>query len=260
MGRKKIIDEPPVDSTAWLLNSGLAEVVLMHTHEIKFMFMLGYTYLHGCKLFPKLDPNSSLSYKLVSMILQCTGGGTLVPIFLNGIPVSLAQDSYPIAIIVAFLLHQYLPILRDVLSLSPILKVAVIFMYETLRASVVVKLTTAAAKVIPASDFAIPLFGPIFCGAIAGCGGAFLPLNKGLDPIKANGLGQPMLSAFIGATFYHLFTQTSLSEGVINAPQKAQVIVALFFVAYHLFEVVGELLPMTKGKSASAKNESKKTK
>lgn len=159
----------------------------------------------------------------------------MVPIFVNAIPVTLAQDSYPVAIVISFLLHQYLPILRDVMKLSPQFKTVCIIMYEATRASVVIKLTKAAASAIPPSDFDIAIFGPIFCGTIAGCGGAFLPLNKGLDPIKNAGLGQPMLSAFLGATFFHLFVSTSLSDGVVEAPKKAQVIVACFFIAYNLY-------------------------
>lgn len=107
-------------------------------------------------------------------------------------------------------------------------------MYETMRASVVVKLTGAAGRAIPPSEFDFALFGPIFCGTIAGCGGAFLPLNKGLDPIK-NGLAPPMFSAFIAATFYHLFMNTSLSDGVVDASKKAHVLVALWFIVYGLY-------------------------
>lgn len=96
------------------------------------------------------------------------------------------------------------------------------------------KLTAAAGKTIPASEFDFPLFGPIFCGTIAGCGGAFLPLNKGLDPIKENGLAPPMFSAFVGACFYHLFTNLT-SEDMIDAPKKAHVGVAAFFILYGLY-------------------------
>jgi hypothetical protein len=108
---------------------------------------------------------------------------------------------------------------------------------------VVVKLTAAAGNVIPASDFSIPIFGPIFCGTIAGCGGAFLPLSKGLEPIK-KGLAPNMMSAFVAATFYHIFINTSLSAGVIDASKKAQVVIAIGFVfhnyikTFHLFEGV----------------------
>jgi hypothetical protein len=101
-----------------------------------------------------------------------------------------------------------------------------------MRASVVVKLTYAAGKAIPPSEFDFAVFGPIFCGAVAGCGGAFLPLNKGLDPIKSSGLAPPMFSALVGATFFHLFLNTSLSEGVQDAKAKAHVILATWFILH----------------------------
>ena len=103
-----------------------------------------------------------------------------------------------------------------------------------MRAFVVTKLTAAAGAAIPASEFSFPIYGPIFCGTIAGCGGAFLPLNKGLDPIKKSGLASPMFSAFVGATFYHLFT--NLATEVIDVEKKAKVIVALFFIIYGMHQ------------------------
>ena len=97
-----------------------------------------------------------------------------------------------------------------------------------------VKLTTAAEAAIAPSDFSFPVFGPIFCGAIGGCGGAFFPLSKGLDPLLEGGLAPNMLSALIAATFYHLFVSTSISDDVIDAHKKAHVMVAKFFIAYGL--------------------------
>ena len=176
-----------------------------------------------------------MAYKFVSMIMACTGGGIIVPILINGIPVPLAQDSYPIAIITSFLIHSYFPIIREVLALSPLFKGGIIILYETMRAFVVCKLTLAAGSAIAPSEFAFPIFGPIFCGAIAGCGGAFLPLNKGLDPIKG-GLAQNMLSSFIGATYFHLFLNSSYSEGVLDATKKAKVCMAAFFIVYNLYD------------------------
>lgn len=116
-----------------------------------------------------------------------------------------------------------------------------IVLFETQRASVVVKLTTAAAAAIPASEFSFPFFGPIFCGSIAGCGGAFLPLNKGLSPLE-KGLAPNMWSAFCGAAFYHIFMNTSLSDGIPDAAKKAQVCVACFFILYGLAKDVGSSL------------------
>lgn len=169
----------------------------------------------------------------------------MVPIFINAIPVSLAQDAYPVAIIVSFLLHYSFPILREVLSLSPVFKAAMIVLYEVMRASVVVKFTYAASHAIPASDFSIAIFGPIFCGTIGGCGGAFLPMNKGLDPIRKS-LGQPMVSAFFAATFTHLFLNTSLSDGVVDAKKKVQLIVVCYFIAYNMTYTFGHMMVANK--------------
>ena len=48
-GRKKDeeAEAPPADPTGWLLDSGIAEVLIMHTVEIKYMCMLFYTFFHG---------------------------------------------------------------------------------------------------------------------------------------------------------------------------------------------------------------------
>ena len=91
------------------------------------MCMLGYTYLHGCKVFAKISPSAPFGYRFVNMIFTCTGGGTLVPVMINAIPVNLGQDAYPIAIFISYMLHTYFPILREVLALSTIFKVRLFF-------------------------------------------------------------------------------------------------------------------------------------
>jgi hypothetical protein len=205
----------------------------------------------GAKLFPTLPKDASLPYKFVRMIFQCTGGGIIVPIFINAVPVPLAQDAYPVAIVTAFLLHEFAPILRDIMNKSAVFKTAMTILFEAQRASVVVKLTMAAATAIAPSELSFPVFGPIFCGTIAGCGGAFLPLDKGLEPIKA-GLAQPMLSAFIAATSFHLFMNTSLSDGVVDAKNQCQIAVALFFIAYGFYSnILDMLIPASSNKKTT---------
>jgi len=197
------------------------------------LLLVRYVSHAGCKLFPTLPKDASNAYKFVAMCFQCTGGGILVPLLINAIPVTLGKDAYPICIFISFLLHQYFPIVREVLQASPIFKAAMIVLFECQRASVVFKLTTAAAAAIPASDFSFAVFGPIFCGGIAGCGGAFLPMSKGLDPIK-NGLAQPMYTALTAAACLHLFLSTSLSEDVVDAGKKAQLMMAVYFIASNM--------------------------
>jgi len=94
-----------------------------------------------------------------------------------------------------------------------------IVFYEVTRAYVVTLFVGIAATTIPASQFTYPVFGPIICGTIGGCGGAFFPFTKGLDPVK-KGLPPPMWSAFVGATFYHfliIYSET-VAEYVAQIP------------------------------------------
>ena len=229
MGRKAAVPEVIVDPTAWVVDNSFAEFLTSGTKQIKFMCMLGYTFYHGYKVFSKLPKDSAPSYKFVNHFLACTGGGILVPIFINMVPVPLVSDLYPLAIVSSFLIHHYFPIVREVLGMSAIFKSFVIVLYEVTRAYVVVALTSAAGAAIPASTFSFPVFGPIICGAIAGSGGMFMPLNKGLEPIKG-GMQPPMLTALIGAAAYHIFMNTWLSEGVIDAKAKCHIHMAVFFI------------------------------
>jgi hypothetical protein len=226
------------NQTNWMVEGTVPDFLLMKAREIRYLCMLGYTFYHGYKLFGTLKDDQSMAFKFVRMIFQCTGGGILVPLFINAIPVSLGNDAYPIAIGLAFLLHLYFPKLRDIVKNSPYIRSALVVLFETQRASVVTKLTTSAAAAMPATEFDFPLFGPIFCGGIAGCGGAFLPLDKGLSPIE-DGLKANMGTALAAATCYHLFMNTSMSYGVENAASKAQLVMALFFISYSLYTDVG---------------------
>lgn len=243
---------PVVDGTAWMLDNPISEFFLMHTHEVKFMCMIGYCFFGGVKVFSTAKPNASLAYKFIYLVMTCTGGGIFVPIFLNKIPVPMADDYYIIAILTSFSIHHYFPVIREVYKLSPIFQALIIVMYETNRAFVVCKFTGVAGAAIAPTAFFIPLFGPIMCGAVAGCGGAFLPLNKGLEP-AANGLAPPMLTALLGATAYHLYVNTSLSAGCTAAAAKARVHVVLFFIAVAMINTFG----FGKKEEAAVKGEKK---
>ncbi len=120
------------DPTAWLIDNIVADFLFM-PGAVLYMCTLGYTFLVGCKVFKSVPADSSVSYKFVSLLLACTGGGILVPIFLNGVPVPLANDLYPMAIIVSFVLHHYFPVLREVAAMSKIVKVRGVMFCITLR-------------------------------------------------------------------------------------------------------------------------------
>ncbi|KAL7443819.1 hypothetical protein ACHAXM_009180 [Skeletonema potamos] len=247
MGKKQpVVETAVVDPTGWMIDNDVANFLLLHQKEVLYMCMLAYTFLHGSKVFKAVPKTAPVSYKLISMILACTGGGILVPIFLNSVPVPLANDAYPIAILTSFAIHHYFPIVGEVMNLSYLVKSMVVVLYELVRAKVVLTFTLAAGAAISPTVFSFPLFGPIMCGTVAGCGGAFLPMNKGLDPIAKDGLQPPMSSAFVGAALVHLFLNTSLSDGVIAAKEKAHLHLALFFIAVGLINAFDFKAPKVK--------------
>jgi len=221
------------DPTGWMIGNSVSDFLTVHSAEIRYLCIFGYTLFHGHRVFGALKLDDAPSFKFVNLLMACFGGGILVPIFLNMYPVPLANDALPIGVIVSFTIHSFFPALRDIINQSDIIKGLLVVLFETFRAMVVVNFTTAAAGKIPPSFFSFPLFGPIICGTIAGCGGAFLPFNKGLEPIK-KGLAPPMITAAMAATTVNLFLSTPLSDGCIEAEKKARACVATFFITVGL--------------------------
>ena len=70
-----------------------------------------------------MKPDAPLSFKFVNMVLACTGGGILVPIFINGLPVPLAVDAVAIAITTSIFIHTYFPQIRTFLQSNAIFMV-----------------------------------------------------------------------------------------------------------------------------------------
>jgi len=241
LGKKNVVPDvevPIADPTGWMLNNSISDFILMHTFEIQFMCMVAYCFSGGVKVFSSAKPESSTAYKFVNLVFTCTGGGIIVPVILNSLPVPISNDFYVIAILISFTINLYFPIIREVYKVSTIFRVTITVMFEINRAFIVTKFTQMAANTIPASTWSFAVFGPIFCGAISGCGGAFLPFSKGLEPM-VNGLAPPMLTAMVGAAGYHLYLNTSISDDCINAKEKAKLHVGLFFVAVALIDTLG---------------------
>lgn len=42
-----VLDEEFVDPTGWMLSNAFADFLIMHTAEIKYLCMFGYTFYHG---------------------------------------------------------------------------------------------------------------------------------------------------------------------------------------------------------------------
>ena len=65
-----------------------------------------------------------------------------------------------------------------------------------------------------------------------------------------------MVTACIAAAFYHLFNATSVSDGVVGAAKKSQVLIAVFFIASH-FHYAGLIKDFSMPKKTTAPDSNK---
>merc|ERR1719201_821731 len=94
------------NNSTWFLESSIVNFFLMRNVEINFMLMIFHTFYKGSYVFKTFGNNISSSYKFINLIFSCTGGGILVPVFIN------ENDKVIIAVIISFTLHVWCPILR----------------------------------------------------------------------------------------------------------------------------------------------------
>ena len=60
---------------------------------------------------------------ITTCVLAATGGGILVPLFINGIPVPLVNDCYLLTMAANYLMQKNVPMLREVFGESWMLQV-----------------------------------------------------------------------------------------------------------------------------------------
>lgn len=64
-----------------------------------------------------------------------------------------------------------------------------------------------------------------------------------------------MLSALIAAACFHLFLNTSLSDGVVEATAKAKVAAAMYFILYKLYASYGNRMMSMLGLTSKTKTD-----
>lgn len=244
----KTEDEVEDDTTpCWFLDifrCWFRFALLLHV-PTKLLCLAAYTFIVSLK-----NPSPSASVlSFLSTIFAATGGGILVPLFLNVNLVPLANDYYILFCLSWFALLNRFPIVGEVYNGSHYLQFFGIIAFELHRASVVTKLTILASATLPASVLSFPLFGPILCGTLGGCGGAFFPLSKGLQPVR-EGLTVPMMTAFLASAGLHLFVHDPMGvfECCSEREEVGAIVVALYFVSVSLFKLYKNIKAQTKAK------------
>jgi len=141
----------------------------------------------------------------VIAVLRAYGGGILVPVLIGHesyTPFPLGNDAAVACVLLAFSLARYSP--WQSLMNSFVVRFPTAILFEIARCFMMLNWLKAGASVLPASYFKLPMVGPIICGTLGGCGGAFLPFEKDLPALKS---GAPYaLSTALGATVFFYAT------------------------------------------------------
>ena len=159
--------------------------------DFKFMFYLtlvGFCAANGLTIL-KATPKINYFHGCALMVLSCFGGSTMAAI-MCGQPVAFVCNEALVSCCLATWTVMYLlaDLTTGLLTGNPIGRYLTSCTYEIQRCHVVMNCTKMAAAKLPSAlavpaDGRVAIIGPLIAGLLGGCGGGFMPLNKGLDPL-----------------------------------------------------------------------------
>ncbi|CAM9795470.1 unnamed protein product [Ectocarpus sp. 4 AP-2014] len=142
---------------------------------------------------------------LVMTYMMAFGGGILAPFLLGKPPVMFVNDLIVPLVAVCWFVSNRAEGPIFALINTPIMKQVILVLSEVFRANSMCGIVVLSNSILkPGKHYPIALWGPILLGTVGGCGGLFLPLDKGLKGLK-NGAPWPLQSAFYGSMFFNLF-------------------------------------------------------
>lgn len=153
------------------------------------------------------------------------GGGFIVPVLLGSPPSPLATDLLLLSAAVAFCLNLWTAGTWQKLYTSPLGTVIGLVLEAMFRGNLVVTLTSKAADTLGAS-----LIGPVVCGTLAGVGGMFFPLNKGLAALDDGVVPPAVLQAGLTAAFAALASDPAKHGMSIDALDASTIAAVAVFV------------------------------
>ncbi|CAM9832941.1 unnamed protein product, partial [Laminaria digitata] len=147
---------------------------------------------------------------LVMTYFMAFGGGIIAPFLLGKPPVMFVNDLIVPLVAVCWFVSNRAEGAIFALINTPLMKQGILVLSEIFRANGMCGVVVLSNSILKAGKhYPIPLWGPILLGTIAGCGGLFLPLDKGIQARAAlfglkKGAPWPFQSAFYGSAFFNL--------------------------------------------------------
>eukprot|EP00310_Coccolithus_braarudii_P022286 CAMPEP_0183353748 /NCGR_PEP_ID=MMETSP0164_2-20130417/34854_1 /TAXON_ID=221442 /ORGANISM="Coccolithus pelagicus ssp braarudi, Strain PLY182g" /LENGTH=271 /DNA_ID=CAMNT_0025526483 /DNA_START=20 /DNA_END=835 /DNA_ORIENTATION=+ len=235
---------PAPEPMATSLHLGMFEDALLFSGDLWWMYyvtLVGFCAANARAILGA-TPKINFFHGCALMVLSCFGGSTLAAI-MCGRPVSFVTNEANVSVCLAtwavcFLLPAIPLRLLAGTSIGSVINSAT---YEAQRCHVLMNCSSLAASALPAalaqqSAGRVPIIGPLIAGLLGGCGGGFMPLNKGLDPL-ANGTNWRIGSAMLASLWMLLATQYPPSKAAIGlSVSSARCVAVSFFVLVPLVQ------------------------
>jgi len=153
---------------------------------------------------------------LATTAIAAFGGGFLAPLIVGHVPVPLREETYFWFLVFAWYVTHHVPLVSAKwceVARSPSGSKVLAVLFGIFKTNQIVGAIEVAAKAVdhehlmPHSRyFFVPCAGPLVCGFLGGCGGAFLPFDKGLRPIE-EGKQWPVSASFFATVVYYFATR-----------------------------------------------------
>jgi len=228
-----------------------------------YLTLVGFCMANALAIL-KQTPNMNFFHGCALMVLANFGGSTMAAI-MCGAPVPFVCNEALVAVCLSVWTVVYLlpSVLNGIFSNNAIGRLFVSCSYEIQRCHVLMNCSSLAAGAlngalaVPSAD-RVPMIGPLIAGTLGGCGGGFMPLNKGLDPLK-DGTNWRMTSGAIASTWIFVSTLYPSTKAAIGLSVAwARFCAVSFFVVVPLLQFAtgfaplgaNPLVPTTKAKAA----------
>jgi len=199
-----------------------------------FYFCLaGFCAANGCAVL-KATPKINYFHGCALMVLTCFGGSTISAVMVGAPVVFVCNEALVSVCLTTWTVLYFLRFLVSLLTETLFGRLYLSVTYEIMRCHVLMNCTKQAATILP-SALAVPaanrvaIIGPLIAGTLGGCGGGFMPLDKGLAPLS-NGTNWRVASAAITSLWMFLSTQYPQAKMAIGLTTDEARFCAVSFV------------------------------
>mmetsp|Transcript_26828 Transcript_26828/g.44542 ORF Transcript_26828/g.44542 Transcript_26828/m.44542 type:complete len:273 (+) Transcript_26828:77-895(+) len=222
----------------------LMQDALLFTGDFTWMFyvtLVGFCAANARAILTA-QPKINFSQGCALMVLSCFGGSTMAAIICGKpVPFMCNEALVPVCLVTWVVVYR-MPVLTLGFLLDTTLgNVLNSVLYEIQRCHVLMNCAALAAATLPAnlaqpSQDRATVIGPLIAGLLGGCGGGFMPLNKGLDPL-ATGSNWRIGSSALASLWLFLAAHCPTTKAMIGlSTRTARVVAVIFFVGMPLIE------------------------